>query len=231
MGKTNFAMQILYQVCAETKKPVLYFTSQMRADEFTRNMLINVSGVDSKVFRKKSLNKEDEKKICNAVKEISELPIYIEDIFSPSVGDILYHSRQESTYGDFSFIVIDNLQMIRGEESYNPKEVINKIMTDLKTLARELNCPILILSQLGRSVENRSNHRPILSDLRQFGNIEQLADVIMFLYRDEIYNPKTPEPGIIEVIVTKNRDGETGTIKFKWIPEYYRFEEFGSIFI
>ena len=132
--------------------------------------------------------------------------------------------KEKKIKDDLSLVVIDYLQLIKGDKGLQREEQISKIMFELKAMARELDCPVILLSQLSRSIESRSNHRPTLTDFRESGTIEQIADVVLFIYRDEIYNSDTFEPGIAEIIVAKNRVNGIGTCKLYWKPAYLGFE-------
>jgi replicative DNA helicase len=225
MGKTSLALQIAYNVCTEYKKPVTFFSSESLADELTFSLLTMVSKVDSRTIRKKSFTAEDLKKIISATSELAELPIFINDKYSLSVKEIAALCREKKKQDDLSLVVIDYLQLIKGDEAIHREEQIGKIIFELKAMARELDCPVILLSHLNKSIESRPNRRPLLTDFRESGTIEQIADVVLFLYRDEVYDPKhTPEPGIAEIIVAKDRANGIGTCKLLWKGSIRRFE-------
>lgn len=226
LGKSTLALQIAYQSCRESKLPVAYFSSDTLAEDLAFSLLTIASQVDAKKMRKKELQAADLKKIVSTTKELTSLPIYINDAYSLSVEEIANQCRTLKKENDLSLVVVDYLQLIKGDENCRREEQIGKIMFDLKAMARELDCPVIILSQLSRSVESRPNRRPHLNDFRESGTIEQIADVILLIYRDEVYNPDTLEPGIAEIFVAKDRRNGLGTCKLLWKRNYRSFEDF-----
>ncbi|HLE12097.1 MAG: replicative DNA helicase [Bdellovibrionales bacterium RIFOXYD12_FULL_39_22] len=224
-GKTALGLNIAVNVSISTGFPVAIFSLEMLAPELSLRLLASTSRVDSKRMKRKDFLDTDLSKIGHAVTELSRTPIFINDSSVVTIFDIQSQCRKIKSEQGLGLVVIDYLQLMKAH-SNNPsrEQQISEISRGLKGMAKELECPVLALSQLNRSVEARPNKRPNVSDLRESGSIEQDADIVMMIYRDEMYNPETKEPGIAEVIVGKNRSGETGTVKLKWIGEYTRFE-------
>ncbi len=226
MGKTSLALNIASNACANTGLPVAVFSLEMLANELSMRLLTSRAKVDSKRVRKKEFLATDLRAIGNAVQELSSFPIYINDSGGTTILDIQSQCRKIKAEQGIGLIVIDYLQLMSPTDKRLPREQqISEMSRGLKAIAKELECPIIALSQLNRSVETRPNKRPNMSDLRESGAIEQDADIVMFVYRDEYYNPDTTkEPGVAEVIVGKNRAGETGTAKMAWVGAYTSFE-------
>jgi replicative DNA helicase len=197
----------------------------MMAVELSSRLLSSKAKIDSKKLRSKNFVETDLRSIARAVKELSDLPIFIND--EPvSVFDIQSQCRKIKAEMGLGLVIIDYLQLMRPHNSNpNREQQISEISRGLKEMAKELECPVLTLSQLNRGVENRpGNKRPNVSDLRESGAIEQDADVVMMIYRDEVYNPDSKDRGIGEIIIGKNRNGETGIIRLSWIGKYTSFE-------
>ncbi len=224
MGKTSLALNVAYNVCLDTKRPVLYFATEMTSEALTLNILGIVAKVESKLIRKKNLNENDIKAIAKAVAKISELPLYLDDTCSIDIEHIVFQCRKIKEDEGVSLVILDYLQLIKGYDQLERGQQIDKIMVKLASLAQELNCPIVILSQLDREIENRFNKRPQLCDLLYSFQIEQNANTVLFIYRDEVYNRDTDTPSIAEIIIAKNRGGETGRAKLKWVKGYGGFE-------
>lgn len=226
MGKTSLALNIASNSCAETGLPVAIFSLEMLANELSMRLLTARAKVDSKRVRKKEFLATDLRAIGNSVQELSSFPIYINDSGQTTILDIQSQCRKIKAEQGIGLIVIDYLQLMSPTDKRLPREQqISEMSRGLKAIAKELECPVVALSQLNRSVESRPNKRPNMSDLRESGAIEQDADIVMFVYRDEYYNPDTTkEPGVAEVIIGKNRAGETGTAKLAWVGAYTSFE-------
>ena len=226
MGKTSLALNIASNSCAQTGLPVAVFSLEMLANELSMRLLTSRAKVDSKRVRKKEFLATDLRAIGNAVQELSSFPIYINDSGGTTILDIQSQCRKIKAEQGIGLIVIDYLQLMSPTDKRLPREQqISEMSRGLKAIAKELECPVIALSQLNRSVETRPNKRPNMSDLRESGAIEQDADIVMFVYRDEYYNPDTTkEPGVAEVIIGKNRAGETGTAKLAWVGAYTSFE-------
>ncbi len=226
MGKSALALNIAMNVCSFTGLPVAIFSLEMLANELSMRLLSGKAKVDSKRIRRKDFLDTDLRSIAKAVQELSTLPIYINDSGSCTLMDIQSQCRKIKADQGLGLIVIDYLQLMNSHTKTSSREQqISEISRGLKTLAKELECPIIALSQLNRSVETRVDKRPSMADIRESGAIEQDADIVMFIYRDEYYNKEsTKEPGIAEVIVGKNRGGETGTAKLAFVGAYTSFE-------
>jgi replicative DNA helicase len=225
MGKTSFALNVAAHAAIEAAKPVLIFSLEMGQLELSQRMLCSESRVDSKNMRDGKLDETDWTKISSGVGRLSEAPIWIDDNPSLTVMDIRGRARRlKSQVGELGLIIVDYIQLMTGRSNAESRQVeISEISRNLKVLARELEVPVLGLSQLSRTLESRQDKRPMLSDLRESGAIEQDADVVMFLYRDEVYHPETQDAGIAEIIVSKHRNGPTGTVRLAFLPQYTRF--------
>ncbi len=225
MGKTSLALNIAVHSCLQSGLPVAIFSLEMLATELSMRLLTGRAKVDSKRVRKKAFLDTDLRNIAKATQELSALPIYINDSGSTTILDIQSQSRKIKADQGLGLIVIDYLQLMGStSKTMQREQQIAEISRGLKTMAKELGCPVIGLSQLNRGVESRPNKRPTTADLRESGAIEQDADIVMFVYRDEVYNPDTKEPGIAEIIVGKNRAGEIGTAKLAWVGAYTSFE-------
>ena len=225
MGKTSFALNIASHAAVEGNRPVLVFSLEMGQLELSQRMLCSESRVDSKNMRDGRLDETDWTKISHGVARLSEAPIWIDDNPALTVMDIRGRARRlKSQVGDLGLIVVDYIQLMTGRSGAESRQVeISEISRNLKVLARELEVPVVGLSQLSRTLESRQDKRPMLADLRESGAIEQDADVVMFLYRDEVYNPESQDQGIAEVIIAKHRNGPTDTIRLAFLPQYTRF--------
>jgi replicative DNA helicase len=235
MGKTSFALSIA-QNCAASDHgawPVLLFSLEMSSTQLAERMLCAEARVDSTALRRGRLQRQDMTNLTYAAARLSKTPILIDDTPALSLRELRARSRRfrsnKQLFGDHKtgLIVIDYLQLMRGStqtRNGSREQEISEISRGLKALAKELDCPVLALSQLNRSLESRTDKRPQLSDLRESGAIEQDADVILFIYRDVVYNENTEEPNLAEVIIGKNRHGPTGTIKTLFEGQFTRFE-------
>jgi replicative DNA helicase len=225
MGKTALALNVAVHTCLQSHLPVAIFSLEMVATELSMRLLTGRAKVDSKRVRKKAFLDTDLRSIAKATQELSSLPIFINDSGSTTIYDIQSQCRKIKSEQGLGLIVIDYLQLMGStNKSIQREQQIAEISRGLKTMAKELSCPVVALSQLNRAVETRPNKRPTTADLRESGSIEQDADIVMFVYRDEVYNPDTKEPGIAEIIVGKNRAGEIGTAKLAWVGAYTSFE-------
>ena len=225
MGKTSLALNIANNVCEHHGKPVAIFSLEMLDKELSMRLLSSKAKVDSKRLRTKNFLDTDLRNIGQAVKELSSYPIFINDNGESTILDIQSQCRKIQAEHGLGLILIDYLQLMNPHnKSISREQQISEMSRGLKTLAKELECPVIALSQLNRGVESRPNKRPTTADLRESGAIEQDADIVMFVYRDEVYNPDTKEPGVAEIMVGKNRAGETGTAKLAWVGAYTSFE-------
>ena len=226
MGKSAFALNIGVNVAKKYNKTVAIFNLEMSREQLVMRLLASESFVELQKLATGKLSDEEWTKLSMAASALSQTDIRIDDNPTVTVADINAKCRRLDNLG---LVVIDYLQLMQGsgygKNSENRVTVVGEISRALKIMAKELNIPVICLSQLSRAVESRTDKRPILSDLRESGAIEQDADVIMFLYRDEYYNPNSEEKGVAECIVSKNRHGETGTVKLQWLPQFQLFND------
>ncbi len=225
MGKTAISLNIAYNMAQIHQLPVLVFSLEMSKDQLVQRMLAGEARIDSNRLRAGRITQLEWEQVYIAINKISELPIYIDDTANMMVMQMRSQARrmQAETGKQLGMIMLDYLQLMEGS-SDNRVQEISKITRSLKGLARELNVPIIALSQLSRSVESRNNKRPMMSDLRESGSIEQDADLVIMLYRDAYYNPDTPDRDITELIVTKHRNGPTGVVKLVFDPGLTKFK-------
>jgi len=224
MGKTSFGLCIAHQAAASTGKPVAVFSLEMSKEQLVQRMLCAGAMVDQHKLRSGYISEGDWLKLTSQAREMAKLPIYIDDSGVLTARQIRAKSRQIHMEKGLSLIVIDYLQLVQGNRRVeNRQQEIAEISRSLKSLAKELNVPVLALAQLSRSVEQRQDKRPIMSDLRESGSLEQDADVVMFIYRDEYYNPDSEKTGIAEIIVAKQRNGPTGIVELAFLKEFTRF--------
>ena len=226
MGKSAFSLNIALNVAKKYNKTVAMFNLEMSREQLAMRLLACESFVDAQKMATGKLTEEEWSKLCMASAALSQTDIRIDDNPSITVAEMNAKCRRLDNLG---LVVIDYLQLMTGSGygrgSENRVTVVGEISRALKIMAKELNVPVVCLSQLSRAVESRTDKRPIMSDLRESGAIEQDADAILFLYRDEYYNPNTEDKGVAECIVSKNRHGETGTVKLQWIPQYQTFSD------
>ncbi|MGK7891057.1 MAG: replicative DNA helicase, partial [Leptolyngbyaceae cyanobacterium] len=222
---TSFVLNIARNIAASSAKlPIAIFSLEMSKEQLVYRLLASEAQVESGRLRSGRLSQHEWAPLSHAIDSLSQIPIYIDDTANISVNEVRSKARrlQAEQGGALGLIMIDYLQLMEGGGDNRVQE-LSKMTRSLKQLARELNVPIIALSQLSRGVESRTNKRPMMSDLRESGSIEQDADLIMMLYRDEYYNPDTPDRGIAEVIITKHRNGPVGTIKLLFEPQFTRF--------
>ena len=226
MGKSAFALNIGINVAKKYQKTVAIFNLEMSREQLVMRLLANESFVELQKLATGKLSEEEWIKMAMAASSLTQTDIRIDDNPSVTVADISAKCRRLDNLG---LVIIDYLQLMQGsgygKNSENRVTVVGDISRSLKIMAKELNVPVICLSQLSRAVESRTDKRPILSDLRESGAIEQDADSVMFLYRDEYYHENTEDKGIAECIVAKNRHGETGTVKLQWIGQYQTFAD------
>jgi len=224
MGKTAFALNIAQHAAVHSHVPVAIFNLEMSKEQLVNRMLCSEVMIDSQKIRTGKLEDSDWKKIAMSLGPLSEAPIYIDDTPGASITEIRAKCRRLKLEKNLGLVVIDYLQLMQGSgRSESRQQEISEISRSLKILAKEINVPVITLSQLSRAPESRTDHRPILSDLRESGAIEQDADIVMFLYRDDYYNPDTEKKNIAEVIIAKHRNGATGTVELRWMGEYTKF--------
>ena len=226
MGKTAFSLNIAENVALDTKLPVAVFSMEMAGTQLVMRMMGSVGKLDQHRVRTGRLQDEDWQRLTYAVGKLNDAPIFIDESAALSALELRARARRlHRQCGKLGLIVIDYLQLMSGNgQGENRATEISEISRSLKALAKELDCPVIALSQLNRSLEQRPNKRPVMSDLRESGAIEQDADVILFIYRDEVYNPETPEKGVSEIIIGKQRNGPIGTVRLAFMGEYTRFE-------
>jgi len=226
MGKTSFAMNLVEHAVLAQDKPVLVFSMEMPAEQLIMRMLSSIGRIDQTKVRNGKLEQEDWPKLSGAVGKLKDVPLYIDD--TPALTPTEVRSRARRVvreHGDLAMIMIDYLQLMQVAGSSEGRTAeISEISRNLKAIAKEFGCPVVALSQLNRSLEQRPNKRPVNSDLRESGAIEQDADVILFIYRDEVYNEDSPDKGVAEIIIGKQRNGPIGTVRLAFIGEYTRFE-------
>lgn len=224
MGKTSFALNIAQYAAIHSKVPVAVFSLEMSKEQLVNRMLCSEVMIDSQKMRIGKLEDSDWQKMAMALGPLSEAPIYIDDTPGVSVMELRAKCRRLKLEKNLGLIVIDYLQLMQGRgRNENRQQEVSEISRSLKILAKEINVPVITLSQLSRAPEARTDHRPMLSDLRESGAIEQDADMVMFLYRDDYYNPETEKQNVAEVIIAKNRNGSTGTVELRWFGEYTKF--------
>lgn len=224
MGKTSFALNIAQHAAVHKNIPVAVFSLEMSKEQLVNRVLCSEVMIDSQKMKTGNLEDEDWQKIARALGPLSEAPIYIDDTPGLSVMEIRARCRRLKLEKDLGLVVIDYLQLMQGSKrSENRQQEISEISRSLKILAKEIDVPVIALSQLSRAPEARSDRRPILSDLRESGAIEQDADLVMFLYRDDYYNPDSERQNIAEVIIAKHRNGSTGTVDLVWMGKYTKF--------
>lgn len=225
MGKTTLVTNLAYNVATVAKKSVLFFSLEMSKEQLVDRMLADASGVDAWNIRTGNLSDDDFSKLSEAMGEMAEAPIYLDDTPGLTVLEMRTKARRAAHEAPLGLIIIDYLQLMQGsgKDSSNRVQEVSEISRGLKLIARELNVPVIALSQLSRSVENRSPQIPQLSDLRESGSIEQDADIVMFIYREAYYNPETERENITDLIIAKHRNGPTGKVELYFHPERLRF--------
>lgn len=223
MGKTSFALNLASNVAIRGQQPVAVFSLEMSAPQLVSRFISAEMLIDSEHLRTGELDDEDWEKIAASLNTLGDAPIYINDSTNVTVSDIRAKCRRLKLEKGLGLVVIDYLQLMQGTRAESRQQEVSDISRSLKILAKELDVPIITLSQLSRSPDQRTEHRPMLSDLRESGAIEQDADIVLFLYRDEVYNPDTEQKNIAECIIAKHRNGSTGTVKMYWAGKYTRF--------
>nr|WP_206755086.1 replicative DNA helicase [Leptolyngbya sp. FACHB-711] len=229
MGKTSFVLNIARNIAAFHKLPIAVFSLEMSKEQLVYRLLSSEAQVESGRLRSGRIAQTEWEPLGHAISTLSQLPIFIDDTPNISVTEMRSKARrlQAEQGGAMGLILIDYLQLMEGSGDNRVQE-LSKMTRSLKSLARELQVPIIALSQLSRGVESRTNKRPMMSDLRESGSIEQDADLVMMLYREEYYNPDTPDRGIAEVILTKHRNGPVGTVKLLFEPQFTRFRNLAA---
>lgn len=226
MGKTSFAMNMVEHAVLHQDKPVLVFSLEMPANQLMIRMMSSLGKIDQTRMRSGKLNEDDWPRLSSAASRLKDRPLFIDDTAGITPMGLKNQVRQLSReHGEPGLIMVDYLQLMSSSvPTENRTTEITLISRELKTIAREFNCPVVALSQLSRNLEQRPNKRPINSDLRESGAIEQDADVIAFIYRDEVYNEGSEDKGVAEIIIGKQRNGPIGTCKLAFLGKYTRFE-------
>ena len=223
-GKTTLAMNLVEQASVRDGKPSMVFSLEMPAAHLTERMTAAIGRISLQSLRTGKLEEDDWPKISRAVGMINDAPVVIDDSSGLTISELRARARRTARkMGGLSLVVVDYLQLMAGDGENRNLEVAD-ISRGLKGLAKELNCPVIAISQLNRSVEQRSNKRPMMSDLRDSGAVEQDADLILFVYRDEVYNDDSPDKGTAEIIIGKQRNGPIGTVRLAFLGQYNRFE-------
>lgn len=226
MGKTAFALNIAQYVATHDKVPVAIFSLEMSKEQLVNRLLSCEGMIDAQKMRTGKLEEDDWGKLAQAMSVLSDAPIYIDDTPGQTVMDIRAKCRRLKLEKGLGLVVIDYLQLMQGSSrrgGENRQQEVSDMSRALKIMAKELDVPVITLSQLSRAPDGRPDHRPVLSDLRESGAIEQDADIVMFLYRDDYYNPETEKKNISEVILAKHRGGSTGTVELVWMGQFTKF--------
>lgn len=225
MGKTTLVTNLAYNVATVAKQPVLFFSLEMSKEQLVDRMLADASGVDAWNIRTGNLSDDDFSKLSDAMGEMAEAPIFIDDTPGVSVLEMRTKARRAAHEQPLGLIIVDYLQLMQGSgrNDGNRVQEVSEISRGLKLIARELNVPVIALSQLSRSVESRNPQIPQLADLRESGSIEQDADIVMFIYREAYYNPETERENVTDLIIAKHRNGPTGKVELYFHPERLRF--------
>lgn len=232
MGKTAFTLNIAQHVAVHENKSVAFFSLEMSKEQLVQRMLCSEGGIDSQRLRVGELEENDWEKLINAADRLSRAPIYIDDTAGITVMELRSKARRLKAEHELQLIVIDYLQLMQGRSSKNSdnrQQEISEISRSLKALARELNVPVIALSQLSRSVESRQVKKPMLSDLRESGSLEQDADIVMFLYREDYYDPETEHKNITDVIIAKHRNGPVDTVQLFFHKQFTKFADLSRL--
>jgi len=226
MGKTSLALNIAQHAALLQKVPVAIFSLEMSREQLVNRMICAEANIDSHSMRTGNLSEDDWPKLAASVNRLSKANIYIDDTPGITVAEMRSKCRRLKLERGLELILIDYLQLMQGSSRVESRQQeISEISRSLKALAREMDCPVLAMSQLSRAPEMRSEHKPMLSDLRESGAIEQDADVVMFIYRDEYYHPDTEKKGIAEIILAKQRNGPTGVVELVWLDKFTKFAD------
>lgn len=224
-GKTAFMLGAAANVAMESRRPVLFFSMEMGSVELTKRMLSSEARVDARKLQTGNLTDGDWSRLNPAISHLSEAPLFIDDNAHCTVMEMRAKARRiKARYGDLGMVVVDYLQLMSSPRRAENRQVeVSELSRGLKILARELECPVVVGSQLNRQLEYRQDKRPMLADLRESGSIEQDADVVLFLYRDDVYNPESEQRGVAEVIIGKHRNGPTGTTRLAFLDHIVKF--------
>lgn len=223
MGKTAFALNIALNACVKYNKVIAMFSLEMSSGQLVQRLLSAEANIESQKLRNGRLSMDEWQRLASVAGELNEIQFYIDDTPAISVTEVRAKSRRIKRERGLDLVIIDYLQLMSSNKGESREQQISEISRSLKALAKELDVPVIALSQLNRSVENRQDKRPVPSDLRESGAIEQDADIIIFLYRDEVYNKDTKKPGVAEIIIAKHRNGPTGTVELAFLKEFTKF--------
>lgn len=229
MGKTTFALNIAQHAALKSGKSVVIFSLEMSKEQLAYKLLCAEANVDMLKLRTGNLDDEDWENIARASGPLAASKIYIDDTAGVNVMEMRSKCRRIKIEHGIDLIMIDYLQLMSGTGGESRQQEVSEISRSIKALAKEMQCPVVALSQLSRAPEQRADHRPMLSDLRESGSIEQDADVVMFLYRDEYYNKETEDKNMGECIIAKQRNGPVGTVKLAWLGQYSKFGNLDTI--
>ncbi len=231
MGKSSFAINLSKNIARNTKEPVCYFSLEDSKEQISYKFLSMETGIFHQKIRRGTLEDDERKLIEKGIEEINDLPLFVCDKGNIKVKQILTKSKkvkEKNGKGKLGLIVVDYIQRLDGPNKKSRAKELTKISIELKEIALELNVPIILLSQLSRDIENRKNHRPMLCDLRDTNSLENIADLVIMLYRDNFYNPETLERDLVELIVIKNRFGPLATTKLLFEPQYTRYRNIAA---
>ena len=230
MGKTSLAMNMVEHAIMNSDAPTLVFSLEMPADQLVMRMLSSLARINQSDMRVGNLEEKDWDRFSAAAGALRDKPLHIDDSAALTPNEIRARARRVARqYDRLGLIVVDYMQLMRGSgQAENRTTEISEISRSLKALAKEMSCPVIAAAQLNRALESRTNKRPIMADLRESGAIEQDADVILFIYRDEVYNEETEDVGIAEIIIGKQRNGPIGTVKLSYLGQLTRFEDLAS---
>jgi len=228
MGKTALCLNLLQNIAQDYDLPMVLFSLEMSRQQLVYRLLASDTEISNTRLRSGRLNTIEWSKLHDSIERLSKLPVFIDDIPNITIFEIRTKIRKlKLEHGDIGVIIIDYLQLMHSSnKSENRVQELSELTRSLKITAREFNVPIIVLSQLSRAVETRTNKRPLLSDLRESGSIEQDADLVLMLYRDDYYNSDLPEKNVTELIVAKHRNGPTGTVKLKFNPVLTKFSNY-----
>jgi replicative DNA helicase len=225
VGKTGFALSVVRNAATRTRAPAAIFSLEMSTEQLVQRLLCMEAAVDSQRIRTGFIDEFEWRRISEAFGVLSDAPIFIDDSAGISTNELRMKARRLKAEHDLQLIVVDYLQLMQGRGLENRVQEVSEISRSLKALARELDVPVIALSQLSRAVESRQDHRPVLSDLRESGSIEQDADIVMFIHREELYNPNTDKKNIADIIIAKHRNGPIGQIPVRFFPSQTRFAD------
>ena len=232
MGKTSFVLNVAQYVALHANIPVGIFSLEMSKEQLVLRMLCSEARVDNAKVRTGYLGERDFPRLAMAAGRLAEAPIYIDDTPGQNVLELRAKSRRLKREANIGLVIIDYLQLMRGLDAQeNRTQELSEISRSLKSLAKELNIPVVALSQLNRQVEQRADRRPMMADIRESGAIEQDSDVILFIYRDEVYKQDSQDEGIAEIIIGKQRNGPTGTVRLAFRREYTRFDNLATDYV